>query len=299
MLPTTLAALPFDLVDVFAEAPLAGNPLAVVRVETMPSAALRQAFARETNLSETTFVATRPDADGHWPVRIHTPAVELPFAGHPTLGTAWVVAARLGGGTRVTLATGVGPVPVDLDGTGAGALAWLDAPPVERLEAPDDERIAAALALATADLDGEVCVSALADVGPRFVLVGLAARATLAGLVPDANRLTALLSATGAVGLLAVAPAGPDEGDLSARMFFEAGGVREDPATGSAACCLAAVLRAGGRLGRVELTQGVEMLRPSRLRLELDGAGDRIGGRVFPVLTGELTRELSATLAGA
>lgn len=285
-----LSGAPFDLVDVFAEAPLAGNPLAVVRVERMPDAGLRQAFARETNLSETTFVATAPDADGAWPVRIHTPAEELPFAGHPVLGTAWVVRERLATDApgRILLATGKGPVPVDFEGTGDGALAWLAAPSVALRDGPDPAALAAALGVPLAALDPDLVAPRFADVGPCFLLAGLRERTTLASLRPDAAPFGALLTAFDATGLLVVAPAAAGEGDLSGRMFFEAAGLREDPATGSAACCLAAVLREAGRAGVVQLAQGVEMQRPSLLRIDLAPGGTRIGGRVFPVLTGRL-----------
>lgn len=295
-----------EIVDVFAERPLAGNPLAVVTVSTMPSAELRQAFARETNLSETTFVATTPDASGHWPVKIHTPDYELPFAGHPTLGTAWVVRERLAGAagnraaaadaaadadgehTEVVLALGVGPVRVRFDGAGAGALGWLDAPPVTLDAAPAANDIAALLGVDPAVIDAALLPAALADTGPRFLITGLRSRDELAQLRPDAGALSAFLRERSGTGILAVASAAPGEGDFAARMFFDAGGVREDPATGSAACCLAMVLRQMGRRGTVVLTQGVEMQRPSRIRMQIDEAATCIGGRVFPVCSGTL-----------
>lgn len=284
----SLDGRPFRILDVFAQAPLEGNPLAVVRVAEMPSAALRQAFARETNLSETTFVAQGPDADGAWPVAIHTPEYELPFAGHPVLGTAWAVREDAGGGDEVVLATGQGPVPVRFEGEGPGALAWLEAPAVTVLEDSDPRRLAAALAIPAAALDRECFRPSLTDVGPLFHLVALTERRYLARLKPDGAVLSSLLAATGATGVLAVAPASEGEGQFAARMFFDAGGLREDPATGSAACCLAELLRGQGWEGRVRVTQGVQMQRPSRLYLEIDPDRLQVGGRVFPVLEGRL-----------
>ena len=284
----SLDGRPFRILDVFAQAPLQGNPLAVVRVAEMPPAELRQAFARETNLSETTFVMESPDADGSWPVAIHTPEFELPFAGHPVLGTAWAVREDAGGSDEVVLSTGQGPVTVRFEGEGPGALTWLEAPAVTALEESDPRRLAAALAIPAAALDPECFRPSLADVGPRFHLVALTERRYLARLKPDGAVLSALLAASGATGVLVVAPAAEGEGQFAARMFFDAGGLREDPATGSAACCLAELLRDRGWSGRIRITQGVQMQRPSRLYLEIGEQGLQVGGRVFPVLEGRL-----------
>jgi trans-2,3-dihydro-3-hydroxyanthranilate isomerase len=279
---------PFRILDVFAQAPLQGNPLAVVRVAEMPPAELRQAFARETNLSETTFVMEAPEADGSWPVAIHTPEFELPFAGHPVLGTAWAVREDAGGSDEVVLATGQGPVTVRFEGEGPGALAWLEAPRVRVVEESDPRRLAAALAIPSAALDMECFRPSLADVGPRFHVAALTERRHLARLKPDGAVLSALLAASDATGVLVVAPADEGEGQFAARMFFFAGGLREDPATGSAACCLAELLREQGWQGRVRVTQGVQMQRPSRLYLEIGEDSLQVGGRVFPVLEGRL-----------
>ena len=281
-----------DYVDVFAERALEGNALAVLSVDTMPSSALRQAVARETNLAETTFVSLRANPDGSWPVRIHTPGDELPFAGHPVLGTAWIVRERVLASTAVdeqapiVLATGKGPVPVRFDGRGAGARAWLTSPDVST--APLDDVPAWCHALSPESEGGLALDSArfapvLADVGPKFALLAVPDRETLAALAPDAGRLVPLLADVAATGVLLVAPARPGEADLAARMFFDAGGLREDPATGSANACLAAVLRAGGATGVVEVVPGVEMLRPSRLHLRIEADRIEVGGAVFPV----------------
>ena len=286
-MPEALAGCAIEIVDVFAAAPLEGNPLAVVAVDVMPDADLRQAVARETNLAETTFVARVPDADGAWPVRIHTPAEELPFAGHPTLGTAWVVRERFAGGSgEVVLATGQGRVPVRFEGAGPGARAWLRAPEVSIEPITDLAPWLAALDLDASELDADAAPAAVVDIGPRFGVLHLAARERLAALSPIAQALQPLLATWRATGVLAVAPAAEGEGDLAVRMFFEANGVREDPATGSANAGLAALLRSVGVGGRVEVTQGVEMLRPSRLSLDIDDARIEVGGAVWPVYAG-------------
>lgn len=282
-----LAGYPIEIVDVFAAAPLEGNPLAVVSVDVMPDVDVRQAVARETNLAETTFVATAPDEAGAWPLRIHTPAEELPFAGHPTLGTAWVVRERLRGGAGdIVLATGQGPVPVRFEGTGAGARAWLRAPEVAIEAIEDLAPWLTALGLEAAELDGAAAPAAVVDIGPRFGVLHLRERARLAALAPVAQVLQPLLASWRATGVLAVTPAGTGEGDRAVRMFFEANGVREDPATGSANAGLGALLRSVGFRGRLEVTQGVEMLRPSRLSLDVDAERIEVGGCVWPVYAG-------------
>ncbi|MEE4300800.1 MAG: PhzF family phenazine biosynthesis protein [Pseudomonadales bacterium] len=284
---STLAGAAIEIVDVFAAAPLEGNPLAVVRVDAMPDAALRQAVARETNLAETTFVATSPDVDGAWPVRIHTPAEELPFAGHPVLGTAWVVRERLArGGEVVTLATLQGAVPVRFEAAGPGAKAWLQAPEVDIEVVHDLAPWLDALDVGAAEIDAVRVPAALVDIGPRFGVLHLRERERLAALAPDPRLLRPLLASWRATGVLAVAPARDGEGDLAVRMFFEANGVREDPATGSANAGLAALHRSVGFKGALEVTQGVEMLRPSRLSLRVETTRIEVGGAVWPVYAG-------------
>ena len=283
---SALRGLPIDVVDVFAPAPLEGNALAVIQTERMPPPELRQAVARETNLAETTFVATQADDAGCWPVHIHTTAEELPFAGHPTLGTAWVVRERNGlDAETVVLATQKGAVPVRFEASGPGARAWLTAPEVE-LQTIDPVSWIKALAIAPGDVDADRFPCSLVDVGPRFGVLALTERASLATLDPDGAMLRALLEQWRATGVLVVAPAGPNEGDLAARMFFEAGGLREDPATGSANAGLAALLRSVGVRGRVDVTQGVEMQRTSRLALQIESDRIDVGGTVWPVYSG-------------
>lgn len=286
-LSRALAGASIEIVDVFAAAPLQGNPLAVVRVGAMPDASLRQAVARETNLAETTFVATAPDAEGVWPVRIHTPAEELPFAGHPVLGTAWVVRERMArGAATVTLGTGRGPLAVRFDGAGPGAVAWFRAPEVAIETLRDEGRWLEALHLSSAEIAPERAPASLVDIGPRFAVLQLTTRSRLSALVPDAARLRPLLAAHEATGVLVVAPAAEGEGDLAVRMFFEANGIREDAATGSANAGLAALLRSRDFSGRLEVTQGVEIGRPSRLQLEVEAEGIALGGAVWPVYAG-------------
>jgi trans-2,3-dihydro-3-hydroxyanthranilate isomerase len=293
----------FHIVDVFAEQRYAGNPLAVVRDAGDLDTARMQRIALEFGFSETTFVVSGPGAgeagagagEADVRVRIFTPAEELPFAGHPTLGTAWVVRTKLASGrpAQVQLALGVGSVPVAFDGEGDAEVAWLEAPPVklERRVAPTE--IARALGLAASDVEADLPPQEV-RAGVHQLIVPLASRKAL-----ERSRLDeaafAPLAAQGLpshVYLFTREAASPDV-QLHARMFFTAGGVREDPATGSATACLGAYLLAHtGRDVSLRIAQGVEMGRPSLLRLEArtlpGGPQVRVGGRVIEVARGEL-----------
>jgi trans-2,3-dihydro-3-hydroxyanthranilate isomerase len=284
----------FHIVDVFAEQLYAGNTLAVVRDAADLDAASMQRIAREFGFSETTFV-TAHDGRGA-SVRIFTPAEELPFAGHPTLGTAWVLREHVLADrpARVTLALGVGAVPVTFEAEGGAELAWLAAPPVTLGKTLEPERLAPALGLAARDFSRTLPVQHV-RAGVEFVHVPLAsedavrrARLELAAFAP--------LSGEGYPSkLYFFAPAQAVGADLHARMLFHAGSVREDPATGSATACLGAYLLAHGGRGErfaLRIEQGVEMERPSLLRLEVTGGAGpakiRVGGRVIESARGEL-----------
>src|SRR5215475_2366865 len=170
----------FHIVDVFAERRYAGNPLAVVRDAADLDTASMQRIAREFGFSETTFVLSDArDADGAGVrVRIFTPTFEIPFAGHPTLGTAFVVREHLANGRpdAVALALEVGRVPVGFEpAPGGGELAWLTAPPISPGAKLDPAEIAAIVGLAPADLDSAFPVQQV-DAGPVFAIVPLRRR---------------------------------------------------------------------------------------------------------------------------
>ncbi len=265
------------IVDVFAERPLAGNQLAVVLDCAHLSTEAMQAIALEMNFSETTFVTA--ERDGEADVRIFTPAEELPFAGHPTLGTAWVLGRERG---DYTLCLKAGRVPVRF---GDDGIAWLTAPAVE-LGAELGLRDAAAAVGASAEHLDTSFAPRLANAGGlSFALVGMRDLETLrqAGVDPEAHARTI---AAEAIGTFLHCPHALGT-DFRARMFFEANGWREDPATGSANAAFAGLLRSAGRTGRVIVEQGVEMGRPSRVYLDI-GEAIRVGGRVQPVMTGTL-----------
>ena len=285
----------FFIVDVFAERPCAGNPLAVVVGAEGLSDATMQQIAAETNYSETTFVPAAANADGSWPVRIFTPAREIAFAGHPILGTAWAirrwVAPDIDSPIRLRLAAGPVPVAFEADAEG-GELAWFVAPPISLGRTCAAGRIAAALGLSAQDIDAALPVQQ-ASAGTSALIVPLRS--------PDALRRSRLdlaafapLAAEGFPPLvyLFCRETRDPRNDLAARFFFEANGVREDPATGNGAAFLGAWLRARAaphaapRALRIE--QGHEVGRPSLVHLRVDPGAIQVGGRVVAVVQGEL-----------
>ncbi len=281
--------LEYQVLDVFAEAPLAGNPVAVVFGAERLDGETMQALARETNLSETTFVLRGAPRDGAFDVRIFTPASELPYAGHPTLGTAFAIRERLLGGDakEVVLRLGVGPVAVRFESDG---VAWLTAPPArfERLEAP--ERAARALGLPPEALHATLPVEAQVAGVPQL-FVPLHDLHALAHCRVDPGAYEALLASGAPESLYAFALGARDAANqLSVRLFAPALGVPEDPATGSAAGWLGAWLvchRVFGATADVRLEQGHALSRPSLLRVRASASGSEVGGRVIPVARGE------------
>jgi trans-2,3-dihydro-3-hydroxyanthranilate isomerase len=272
----------FHILDVFTERRFGGNQLAVLPDARGLDAARMQAVARELNFSETTFVlpAELPDHDCR--VRIFTPRAEIGFAGHPTIGTALLLARlgrvrRDGDRGRVVMQQRAGTVPVELHfAGGAPQSAELTAPErPSRSEGPDVAAAAAALALSADDVRS-TCV---ASAGNDFVLVEVSGLDALGrARSPSSERLAALGAAAGE-GILVFCRNGDGEHDLRARMFAPAHGIPEDPATGSAAVALAGLLasEAGGDgWQRWRIGQGIEMGRPSLLM----ASARREGGRV-------------------
>ena len=263
----------YTVADVFTDVPLQGNQVAVFTDATGLSAETMQRAARELNLSETVFVLRREDAAAHLRVRIFTPTTELPFAGHPVLGTAFVVGRAMGSNV-VRLETGVGVVPVTLTRAGGagepvyGEMAQL-LPEVVPFDAVD-ELVAA---LGTAPDHGALPIEAYSN-GPVFVYVELPDFEAVAALRPDLRALERL----GVLGISCFAVSGLR---VKTRMFGPALGVPEDPATGSAAGPLGVHLARYGRIefgSEIEVVQGVEIGRPSLLRVRVEGSAERIEG---------------------
>jgi trans-2,3-dihydro-3-hydroxyanthranilate isomerase len=256
----------FVVCDVFTDVPLAGNQLAVFTDARDIPEDMLQALAREVNLSETTFVYP-PERDGHVRMRIFTPAVEIPFAGHPTLGTAFVLAGPLQLG-EIRLETLRGTVPVRLEREGARIVFGRMEQPLPAVEPfePVGELLAA-LGVGRSELPVR-----LYDNGPRFVYVALPSPGDVARLRPDLSRLEAL----GLVGFNCFAGSGTR---WKTRMFAPSFGVPEDPATGSAAGPLALHLALEGKIGwgeEIEIAQGAEIGRPSTLYARADGGPEAV-----------------------
>jgi trans-2,3-dihydro-3-hydroxyanthranilate isomerase len=271
----------YVVADVFTDRPLAGNQLAVFTDARAMPADLYQPLAREIGFSETVFVLP-PEADGHVRIRIFTPAQELPFAGHPILGTAFVLAGPLQR-DEILLETGAGLVPVTLERDGARITFGRMQQPIPSWRPFEQEReLLAALGVERSGLPVEVY-----DLGPTHVYVELPSEDAVARLRPDFARLEPL-----SVGANCFAGA---RTRWKNRMFAPGHGVNEDPATGSAAGPLAVHLARHGRIEfglEIEISQGSELGRPSTLHARADGEGDRIdrvevGGSAVIVARGE------------
>jgi len=262
-----MADFRYVICDVFTDRPLAGNQLAVFTdARALPERWL-QLLAREINFAETVFVYP-PASGGHARIRIFTPMRELPFAGHPVLGTAFVLAGPLQL-PAITLETGAGPVPVSLDRDGPritfGRMPQ-PIPTIEKLGAEAD--LLRALGVVRSALPIEVYVN-----GPRHAFVVLESEAEVAALRPDLGALARLPDGT-----MANCCAGAGR-RWKTRMFAPAAGVNEDPATGSAAGPLACHLARHGRIAfgdEIEIAQGAEIGRPSTLYARAEGGPDRI-----------------------
>jgi trans-2,3-dihydro-3-hydroxyanthranilate isomerase len=299
-----MLTLDYFVVDAFTTEPLAGNPLAVVMNTCGLATERMQAIAREFNLSETTFVERRPAeierVDGVR-VRIFTPREELPFAGHPTLGTAAVLktnAPETVRGDTVTLALKVGPVPVRFDEGKAGAAGVFGEMTQRDPEfgAELDPVIVARLAdLSADDLDPSLPPQVVST-GTAFAIVALRSQAALERLKVNQDEATEWLRERGARWFYVLAPSRDEKLDgakFRARMQFYGG---EDPATGSAAGCAIAYLVSRGAVAsgaRVHVRQGVEMGRPSDLflsaRKDFAKVSDvRVAGSTVLVAKGQL-----------
>lgn len=294
----------FVQVDVFTDRVFGGNPLAVVFDAAGLADGEMQAVAKEMNLSETTFILPPTRGDCAARVRIFTPARELPFAGHPTIGTAWVLATHgllPGKPSAFNLEEGIGPVPVTLEGDPARpSFLWMrHREPEWGPELANRAEVAAALSLADPDLVPGAPIQT-GSTGSRFLFVPLRDRATVDRAVLDVPKIIRALGDQPLVGIFVFAPdPDPAAGRVHSRMFApHTSGIPEDPATGSAAGPLGAYLvqhRLVKASEKVEIVsdQGVKMGRPSRLHIRgvtRDGRLDEIevGGSVVPVIDGRL-----------
>jgi trans-2,3-dihydro-3-hydroxyanthranilate isomerase len=284
--------LPFRIVDVFTDRPLAGNQLAVVLDAGELATERMQAVAREFNFSETTFVGPST-ADGcDWRVRIFTPSAELPMAGHPTIGTA-VTLEALGRVTeRAVFELGVGPTPVRVR---PGWAEMDQRPPTFGAEHPDPERLAAALGTRREEIGAGLPIQAVGT-GLPHLMVPVRSLAALGALAPRGEHWDAALEGFPGMGAYAFVREAEDGFDARCRMFVNNLGVVEDPATGSAAgplACFLARYTDGDGAPAYRFRQGVEMGRPSVLEAAIDRNGEeiaavRVGGHARIVADGWL-----------
>jgi trans-2,3-dihydro-3-hydroxyanthranilate isomerase len=273
----------FVIADVFTDRALAGNQLAVFTDAREIRESLLQELAREMNFSETVFVYPA-EGEGHARIRIFTPSIEVPFAGHPTLGTAFVLAGPLQL-EEIRLETGRGVIPVRLERNGpeiAFGRMTQPLPTWSGYEASDE--LLAGLRVERSELPVEIY-----DNGIQHVYVALASKDAVAALRPD---LGALAELPAVVGINCFAGEGTS---WKTRMFAPGDGVPEDPATGSAAGPLALHLARHGRIAfgdEIEIEQGTEISRPSRLFARVAGSAEQVervevGGSAVVVARGE------------
>ena len=285
----------FLQLDVFAHRPGTGNPLAVVLDARGLDTAAMQAFANWTNLSETTFVLPPEDPSASYRVRIFTPRQELPFAGHPSVGTAHAVLeaglaqARDG---RLVQECAAGLLPLTVEGEGPTRRIAVRAPRGRAVATPAGHHAALDAALAGRRLGA--LSPALVNNGPQWWVVELADEAQVRTMSPDLPAIAALTEATGAVGLAVFgrSPAGSEHA-LAVRAFCPADGIPEDPVTGSANAAIAAWLhdnQALGTLGASFLaSQGREVGRDGRVHIHVDAEGQAwVGGCTQTVIRGAL-----------
>ena len=273
----------YVVADVFTETPLEGNAVAVFTdAREIPEDKLQQ-IARELNLSETVFVY-KPEGEGHARIRIFTPAIEMQFAGHPTLGTAFVLSGPLSL-EEIRLETLRGVVPVRLEREEGRIVFGRMEQPLPTIEPYENEaELFEVLGVEGSELPVEVY-----DNGVKHLYVTLGSTDEVAALSPDLRRL-------GEQPALCFNCFAGEGRNWKTRMFAPSSGVAEDPATGSAAGPLALHLARHGRIGfgdEIEIAQGVEVGRPSKLFARVEGSADdvqrvEVGGSAVIVARGEL-----------
>jgi len=298
--------LDFATVDVFTDRQFGGNPLAVVPDARGLTSAQMQAIAAEFNLSETTFVLPPQDAANTAQVRICTPRAELPFAGHPNIGTAFVLvgaatsAARAITGDTMIFEENAGLVGIELlRDRSAVTGARLAAPQAFSIgENIAREIVASACSIAPADIDTTAHQPCIASCGIPLIFAAVTSRAALAAARPRTEIFAEHVPTTLATGVHLYVEAATPVADIEARMFAPLYGVTEDPATGSANVALIALLatlRAESDL-RLErrISQGVDMGRPSLMMASAEKRAGKIvaahiGGSCVPMMSGVIT----------
>ncbi|WP_108815163.1 PhzF family phenazine biosynthesis protein [Loktanella sp. Alg231-35] len=275
--------------DVFTDRAFGGNQLAVIPDATGLAEDQLQRIACEFNFSETTFVYPPTDPANTAKVRIFTPTMEVPFAGHPTVGTA--IALKDEGATgNITLELGIGPIPCTYSGNKA---AFTVTAPLERLSTPDPALIAAALDLTAEAIKTTTHAPVQASVGLPFVMVELQDRAALTQCQPATDHFREGAARYPSNLDFAIYAYVRDGDQIDARMFAPLDNIPEDPATGSAAAALAALLTdEAGRAQSLSILQGEDMGRPSYIMAQTTPADPipvTISGAAVRTMQGTLT----------
>ena len=290
--------LTFYIVDVFAVEKYSGNQLAVFTDAAHLSEAQMQTFAKEMNYSETTFITSTEVQEGGYNVRIFTPAKELPFAGHPTLGTAYIIQQEVikQSVETVSLNLKVGQIPVTWHNSEeAGEVLWMRQNPPTFHQKLDASALAVVLGLEQDEIDSRFPIQEVST-GVPFIIVPLKTHESLKRIRVNRDKYFNLVENTEAKEILVFCPETySPENNLSVRVFAEYLGIPEDPATGSANGCLAGYLVEYSYFGEkavdVRVEQGYEMGRPSLLLLKAQKNEDMIevlvGGKVMMVAKGE------------
>jgi len=291
--------LPFCILDVFAERKYAGNQLAVIIDKDGLSDRVMQDIAREMHFSETTFVRPEEQPDRSFAVRIFTPEHEVPFAGHPTLGTAYVIREELlrKPVQKIVLDLAAGHMPVTFTGVGgAPGILWMHQNPPVFTRDFDRTVIARALCLPADAIDSRFPVQEVST-GLPFIIVPLVTRDAVTRAKINRDEYKDLISSTIAKAIFVFCSEPVHPGNtLHARMFADYYGIPEDPATGSANGCLAGYLLRNEYFGEmpsvIRVEQGYAVNRPSLIYCRATKYGDRIdvdvGGNVIMVAKGEL-----------
>jgi len=294
-----MPGLTFYIVDVFAEEKYAGNQLAVVRNASSLSSHEMQKIAKEMHFSETTFILSDAEQHGGYDVRIFSPEKELPFGGHPTLGTAYIIQQEIirKPVTKVTLNLKVGQIPVSFTySKGKPDILQMRQIPPKFGKTFTAETMSKVLRLRQTDFD-PTCPIEEVSTGVPFIIAPLVSLDALKRAKTDEAEYLRLIEHADAKAILAFCPeTRHKENNLSARVFASYYGVPEDPATGSANGCLAGYLAKHRYLGQskvdARVEQGYEVGRPSLLLLKAEDKGGNIevfvGGKTFKVAKGKL-----------
>ena len=290
--------LRYQTVDVFTQTRFGGNPLAVVLGADGLTTAQMQAIAREFNYSETSFVLRPSDPRHTAEVRIFTPTVEVPFAGHPNVGTAFVLASASVAGMRDELIfeekAGLVPVRIIREGDHVKQVQIAAPHPLRIGQAFDAGAVAECLSLTTADVLCDRHPPRVASVGLPFVVVEVANRQALARAKANKAGFTKVLPGDGADAIYSYCRELDERDgavDFTARMFAPFDNLPEDPATGSATAATCALLASleGEASRRFEVAQGIDMGRPSLIAIEVTPEAVLIEGACIPVMSGQLS----------